>query len=299
MRILFVSSTRIGDAVITTGILDHLIRQHPQARVTVVCGPAAAGVYSRLPGLERIVLLEKMTYDRHWLLLWRRVVGTRWDLVVDLRGSGLSYLLRAKRRVISRRLPGRKFQQLGALLGLDPAPLPVVFTAAEDEAKAAALLPAGRPVIALGPTANWAPKVWAPERFAALYHQLAAGPLPAAAAVVLGGPGEAERKLAEPLLALLPDAIDLCGKLSLPETAAVIRRSRIFIGNDSGLMHLAAATGIPTVGLCGTTIDRAEEMVPAGLHADWALASSQSMEALPVATALAVAERLLKEAEAG
>ena len=145
MRILFVTSTRIGDAVITTGILNHLIQQHPDCRVTVVCGRVAEGVFSRMPNLERILLIDKLSFDRHWLELWRRVVGRWWDLVVDLRGSALAYCIAARRRVVSRRLPGRKYEQLGALLRIVPPPLPVVWTSAADRARAAALLPSGRP----------------------------------------------------------------------------------------------------------------------------------------------------------
>ena len=71
--------------------------------------------------------------------------------------------------------------------------------------------------------------------------------------VVLGGSGASEREMAAPLLAALPEAIDLVGALSLPEAAAVLQQAALFLGNDSGLMHLAAAAGAPTVGLFGPT----------------------------------------------
>ena len=65
MRILFVSSTRVGDAVLSTGLLDHLIDTHPGARITVACGPAAADLFRAVPGLERIIALEKMVGSLH------------------------------------------------------------------------------------------------------------------------------------------------------------------------------------------------------------------------------------------
>jgi ADP-heptose:LPS heptosyltransferase len=286
MRILFITSTRIGDAVITCGVLDHLIRTHPQARITVVCGRVAGGLFVRMPNLDRLILLDKQRFDLHWLALWRQVVTTAWDLVVDLRGSATAYLLAARRRVVSRRLPGRKFEQLGALLGIAPPPLPVVWTAPEDRARAAALLPEGT-AIALGPTANWPPKIWPADRFAALFRRLREARLPGAVPVVLGGPGPGERALAAPLLAALPEAIDLCGRLTLAEAAACIQRCALYIGNDSGLMHLAAATGTATLGLCGTTRNRAAEMAPAGHRAAWALAGGPDMRDLTVDQAFA------------
>ena len=51
----------------------------------------------------------------HWLSLWLRVVVTRWDLVVDLRGSGLAYFVAARRRAVRRRVPGRMFEQYAAV----------------------------------------------------------------------------------------------------------------------------------------------------------------------------------------
>ena len=287
MRILFISSNRIGDAVITCGVLDHLIRTYPACRITVVCGPVAVGVFARMPNRERTIVMEKMTYDQHWLKLWSQVVGTAWDLVVDLRGSAMGFLVWTRRRAVRRRVPGRMFEQYAHVLGISPAPLPVVWTAAEDRARAAALLPDGRPYVGLGATANWGPKVWPAERFAALFQVLASGALPGAVPVVFAGPGAAERAMAAPLLAALPGAIDLCGVLSIAEAASCIQRCAVYFGNDSGLMHLAAAAEVPTVGLCGTTMDRAEEMAPAGRFARWAIATAPRMAELSVATALA------------
>jgi ADP-heptose:LPS heptosyltransferase len=174
------------------------------------------------------------------------------------------------------------FEQHAAMLGIAPAPMPVVWTTPADRARAVSLLPCGRPVIGLGATANWAPKVWPPDRFAELFRRLAAESLPQAVPAVFAGPGAAERAMAAPLLAALPEAIDLVGQLTIPEAAAAIQRCRLYIGNDSGLMHLAAACGTPTIGLCGTTLDRADEMAPAGLHAAWARSDRPTMEALSV-----------------
>ena len=106
--------------------------------------------------------------------------------------------------------------------------------------------------------------------------------LPGAIPAVFAGPGPVEREMAAPVLALMPDAIDLRGTLTVSEVAAVIERCALYVGNDSGLMHLAAATGAPTVGLCGTTRDRAAEMAPAGRRAVWAEANDANMAALSV-----------------
>jgi ADP-heptose:LPS heptosyltransferase len=295
MRILFVTSNRLGDAVLSTGLLDHLIRSHPDARITVACGPVAEGIFARMPNRERTIVLDKLPYRLHWLPLWIGAVGTVWDLVVDIRGSTIAWMVPTRRRAVMRRRPGHKIAQLAAVLGLDPTPLPVAWTAPEDQARARALLPADRPLIGLGPTANWPPKVWRTERFAALFRALSNGPLPGALPVVLAGPGEAEREMAEPLLAALPDAIDLVGRLSLPEVTACLSRCALFVGNDSGLMHLAAAAGAPTLGLFGPT--PVHEYAPSGPRAAAAASGSGRMHDLSVEAAMAAAAPLITAVE--
>jgi heptosyltransferase-3 len=290
-RILFVTSSRIGDAVLSTGLLDHLLRSHPDARFTVVCGPAAEGVFVRMPGLERLISMEKRPWGRHWLPLWLEATCTVWDLVVDIRGSALGWLVPTRARAKMRRVPGHKTVQLAAVLGVRPPPMPVAWTAPEDRARAAALLGRG-PLIAVGPTANSRGKIWPAERFVALFRALQAAAMPGARPVVLAGPGAAERAMAAPVLAALPEAVDLCGALSLPEAAAVLARCDLFVGNDSGLMHLAAAAGTPTLGLFGPT--PADEYGPAGRRTAVARARTGSMHTLDVADALAAALELVE-----
>jgi ADP-heptose:LPS heptosyltransferase len=186
--------------------------------------------------------------------------------------------------------------QLAAMLGLSPPPLPVVWIGDADRARALALLPADdAKLLVLGPTANWAGKVWPAERFIALTQALLAGPLAGARVAVLAGPGAVERAMAAPVLAALPGAVDLTGMLSLSEAAACLERAALFVGNDSGLMHLAAAAGAPTLGLFGPT--PAAEYAPAGRCAAAVLASGAEMRLLGVEAALGAVLALLRRAQ--
>lgn len=300
-RILFITATRIGDAVLSTGLLDHLLRTRPGARFTIACGPAAEGVFARMPRRDRTIILVKRGLARHWRDLWLATVATRWDLVVDLRASALAWTLAARARAVARggRLPGHRLAHLGTVLGLAPAPAPVAWWGQADADRAVAALPAEGVWIGLGPTANWAPKAWAPERFAALFDRLVAadGPLPGARAALFGGAGAAEAALAAPLAAALGDrAIDLVGRLTLPEAAAALARCALFVGNDSGLMHLAAAAGTPTLGLFGPS--RVDEYGPVGARVAAAVAPGSpdphSMPHLGVDAAFAAARDLLR-----
>ncbi len=290
MRVLFVTSNRVGDAVLSTGLLDHLIRGHPDIRITIACGPAAEGVFARMPNRERTITMEKRPYGRHWLPLWAATVGTIWDLVVDIRASAISYLVPTRRRAVMRKRPGHKTVQLAAILDVIPPPLPVAWTSQADRDRAAGWLPPGGLIVALGPTANWDGKIWPADRFVGLFHHLAST-RPDARAVVLAGPGAKERVLAENVLRLLPDAIDLAGGLELPEAAACLARADLFVGNDSGLMHLAAASGAPTLGLFGPT--PAGEYAPAGRRTAVACSPNARMGDLTLDAVARAAETLL------
>jgi ADP-heptose:LPS heptosyltransferase len=296
MRILFVTANRLGDVVLSTGLLDHLIRTYPAARFTVACGPVPAGVFQRMPNLERIIVIEKQPFGSHWLTLWAETVRHWWDLVVDIRGSAIAWLVPTRHRAVMRpsamRLStGPKTVQLAQVLGLAEAPTPVVWFSPEDNARATSLLPPGRPVIALAPTANWAPKVWPAERFVALFQRLATGYVPGAVPAVIAGPGETESAMAQPLLQALPDAIDLVGRLSLPEIAAFLSHAALFVGNDSGLMHLSAAAGAPTLGLFGPT--NAAEYGPAGARSIALTGTAAQMASISVDAAVKAACRLV------
>lgn len=255
MKILFVTATRIGDAVLSTGALGWLVETYPQARFTIACGPLAAPLFEAVPRCERVIVLRKRALGLHWLLLWAASVRQAWSLVVDLRGGALGYLVLTRRRVMhfGRQESQHRVVELGQLLGLRQPPAPRIWTAAHHDKAAEELIPSGRPVLALGPAANWVAKTWPPERFAELARRLTApsGPLAGARIAVLGGPGD--RRTAEPVLKAIAEAqrIDLIDKVDLLTAAACLRRATVYVGNDSGLMHLAAAVGVPTVGLFG------------------------------------------------
>lgn len=266
MRILFITSTRVGDAILSTGLLDHLIGRHPGARVTVACGPAAAPLFEAVPGLERIIVLRKMVCSLHWPGLWAATSGRVWDALVDLRGSPMSYVLAARRRWrIGRARPTEhRVQQLARVLGLegDPPP-PRLWINGEHEEEARRLIPDGPPVLAVGPTANWRAKTWPAENFTRLLDRLTSpsGILPGGRIAIFGR--DDERPSALGLIDSIPGdrRIDLVGRIGLPAISACLRRSAFYVGNDSGLMHLAAASGVPTLGLFGPS--------PAYRYAPW------------------------------
>ncbi len=260
MKILFITANRLGDAVLSTGVLSWLASRHPQASITIVCGPHAAGLFRAAPGRERLIVLRKERGNLHWLRLWKECAATRWDIIVDLRNSVVSRLLRARVRACRGAGSGlhkvaENARVLQRLLAPDePAPCPAPTLWIDEDARKAAdrLLPSAAPLLALGPAANWACKQWPADRFGELARRLTAPDGPLAEASVMVFAQEHERASLAPLLNAIPQErlIEIIGQ-PLPTVAACLARAAFFAGNDSGLMHMAAAAGVPTLGLFG------------------------------------------------
>ena len=104
--ILYISSSRIGDAVLASGLIKRLYDEIPNARFTVVAGPLSAPLFADIPNLAQIIVMEKTKGAGHWFWLWGKVRGRQWGLIVDRRGSSIARFLRAKRRAIHRALAG-------------------------------------------------------------------------------------------------------------------------------------------------------------------------------------------------
>lgn len=267
-NILFITATRLGDAVLSTGVLAALLEKHPNASVTVVCGTVPAPLFRAVPRLRQCIALRKKPYAMHWVDMWRQVAGTWWDLVVDLRRSAASCLLMTPRHrsIPADRAGEHKLEQYARTLNLSPPPAPRIWLDDAARASAAAYLPPGRRYIGIGPTANWAGKIWPADRFLQVMQTLMqpgeifAGCTP----VIFGAVGE-EAQAAPLFQSLGNTAVDLVGKLDVLASAAALAQCECFIGNDSGLMHMAGAVGIRTLGLFGPS--HPEVYAPRGPHA--------------------------------
>ncbi len=265
--ILFITATRIGDAVLSSGLIRRLHDEIPNARFTIAAGPLAAPLFADTPGLDRVIVMEKRKWGGHWLSLWNQARHRRWGLIVDLRGSATARFLRRERRAIHRKMGGEpvhKVIEAARVLTVDDdPPAPFLYASEDTEGRADELMAGAGPILAMGPAANWVGKTWPIERFARTAIELLGrdGPLADGRLAIFGGPGDV--RYVEELRKSLPRerVIDLTGQIDLLTAYACLKRARLFIGNDSGLMHLAAAAGTPTLGLFGPSDDR--------LYAPW------------------------------
>lgn len=258
MSILFITSTRIGDAILSTGILSWLHEQYPEDGITIACGGPASKVFGEVPNLETLHIIKKQPNHGHWWKLWRAMAPRRWRVVVDLRRSAMPWLLLAgKRYSVPKDRTGRHRVELNASMFGIPPQDPRIWTAPQHRETAEKLLAGAKAPVALAVGANWAGKTWPADRFAALADGIrqmqAFGP--DTEIVLVGGPDEREAGAT-----LLQNqgkhrVIDAFG-LDILSTHELLKKCRLMVANDSAMMHLAAASGIPTIGLFGPTKDQ-------------------------------------------
>ncbi len=260
--VLFIAPSRIGDAVLASGLIASLVERVPAARFTIVGSELTAPLFAETPRLDRLIVLEKRPMGAHWLSLWAKARGRHWGLIVDTRGSSLSGFLSRSRRAVHAKGGGgeHKVVEAARMLNLErEPPAPHLYTSAAIEARAARLTAGSGPILAIAPAANWVGKTWPAERFALVARRLlgAGGALAGGRLMVLGG--WRDRAAADPVKAAVASArqIDLVGAEDLLVCFAALKRARLYIGPDSGLMHLAAAAGAPTLGLFGPSDETA------------------------------------------
>src|SRR5277367_3211264 len=138
--ILFITASRIGDAVLSSGLVRALTEEVEGARFTIAASALTAPLFAEVPGLARTVIIEKRPFGRHWLDLWNDARRQRWGLVVDTRGSGLARFLRARRRATHKGggPAAHKVVEAARLLKLDgEPPAPFLYTSPETEARGA------------------------------------------------------------------------------------------------------------------------------------------------------------------
>lgn len=267
-QILFITSTRIGDAILSTGLLNYFWESEPEAEFTIVCGPLAQDLFTAIPRVQAIHVLKKQAYKQHWFKLLNAVMTKRWDRVIDLRSSLVSWLCWTRHRhVLQSNKKLHRVVHIGSLLAKTQKhhhqpqtfpPAPRLWIGGDSQAEALSFLPNNhsdnRSIISICTSANWSPKIWPEDNFIALIKCLTApnGPFPNSYILLHGALNENE-KIQKIKIRLPHDQVISFVGCTLQVAAAALQKSVLYIGNDSGLTHLAAAAGTPTVSIFGPT----------------------------------------------
>ena len=259
MKVLFITSTRIGDAVLSTSILNYLKNRFPHCSLYIATGKTAASLFKNFNNIKKIFILEKKFFKIHWLELWSRIFFNKWDIVIDLRGSIISYFLFNKKKYVYKSINKNihRLDELAILMETKHLPLPLIPVLKKDMKRISKDFLKLKNSIAIGASANWPAKIWPSKNFVKLIHMvLKEKQFGKKKSIVFFGSSKDLKNIKKITKHLKKIKVkNLCGKLNLIEVAAHLKKCKIFIGNDSGLMHIASASGIPTLGLFGPSLE--------------------------------------------
>ena len=91
MKILFIGNTRLGDAILSTSILNFY--SGSDIKITVVCSPLTENIYNNFSNVKNIIAVNKKKRGKHWLEVYSLLESVCWDLVIDLRNSLITRLI--------------------------------------------------------------------------------------------------------------------------------------------------------------------------------------------------------------
>ena len=255
MKILFICSNLIGDTILSSGVINHFINQNKQAKLTFVVGPTAAPLLKNYHNTENLIIFEKRRFNLHWFDILQKTYSTKWDIVVDFRSSAISYLLRKNKKYIFKKNHNtHHIEQLKLSFGFNCSNL-FIPTSYDEKNIANYDLDSSFKHIVIFPGGNWLPKIWSAENFN-LTMKLLLKKYDKIKFILVGSFKE-KNKFYDKLTKNINEnlIIDLFG-YSLTLTSAYMKKSDIFIGNDSGLMHMAVANKIRVICLFGPTDDK-------------------------------------------
>ena len=256
MEILFITLSNIGDAIMTTPTLERLHQIYPDAVIDLVCDARSQILFEYCPYRGEIFLKQKKAGKKGLFKLIRKLRKNRYDLIVDLRTDGLAYLLKGKKRLTKwNRKPYGPHAVEDLISIIDPInpersiPATTVWLDKAHLKEAELLLDQfyEKKLMAVGPGANWEPKIWKAENFATVANDIK----DIIDGVVLVG-GLSDQRYSEAVIEKLQiEYLDFTAKTDLLTAAAILGKCRLFLGNDSGLGHLASAVGTPTITVFG------------------------------------------------
>lgn len=290
--ICVIQPNALGDTLMVTPLLRALVDAVGPGRVDVVVAARSAELLQNFPGLGRLIAIQGHLRWRElgsiveFARAVRELRARRYDVIIDLsrvlQFAWMTFLAAPRRSIgvrVERQMGSWSVERLEYLytdevtvqpgqhmirehlallhpLGIRDTSDRMIFLPTESEVQAAQRwlndhgLVQCRPYVVIHPSGKWPPKRWHQERFRQLTQRLQS----LSVSIVLAGDAQ-DRSLLTGIASGNEAAIAiLAGDLSLGAVGALIKDARLFIGNDSALMHIASAVGTPLIALFGPTV---------------------------------------------
>ncbi|MCB9800513.1 MAG: glycosyltransferase family 9 protein [Candidatus Omnitrophica bacterium] len=259
--ILFISLSNIGDAILTTPALMALVHQFPDARLTVVSGPRARGVFEQSRFVHKLIVYDKKKSLHDKLAFIFELRKQKYDLVIDLRNSAIPFMVSASKRspvvrnFSQTNMRERHLEVLG-MTGLDTGCHTGFdfFHEADRVSVLEKLSAAGVTLsngwILIAPVAASGLKTWPLQGFSKVIENL----LKNFPQTILIAGDHRERELSKSLVEMNPARIvQIGGMTSLRELAFLVSKAGLLLSNDSAVMHMGFELDVPVVAVFGPT----------------------------------------------
>lgn len=283
-NILIIKLSAIGDVIHALPVASALKKDNPAAKITWIVEKPAYDLLTNNPNIDEVIIFDKKRYKsfsgilKNGYGLARELRSRKFDLALDLQGlfksGAISLLSGAEKKLvycnarelshlISKKVNGEyseghvvdRYLDVVRYLGVNIAKPHFEVNVIDLEANKAMAIAAKsgldttKEYVVLAPGTNWPNKCWPTNNYAVIADMLFdKGLIP----VVIGGPKD--RTLYEEIAAKTQiPPVDFIGKTNLKELAYIIKMSKVFIGGDTGPMHLAAAVNTPVIALFGPT----------------------------------------------
>ncbi len=276
--ILIIKLRYIGDVILSLPVLKMLREHYPAARLICLVNPGTQDVLTFNPHVDEVLVMARGSFREQFQFLLE-LRSHHFDCVIDLtdgdRSAFLSWFSGAPRRIgfnrehrwrgmlysdcIDGELEDDRhmiFQHAQALrpLGVTSLSFDPIIDVSEEysitvQTKLETLRLFHQPWVMIHTTARYWFKAWPIERFAILINKLQNKGIP----IVLVGHAADQKEASFLQEQAKGPLISLVGETSLLELPGFMKNASLFVGNDTGLMHMAAAVGCPVVALFGPT----------------------------------------------
>ncbi|MCX5710356.1 MAG: lipopolysaccharide heptosyltransferase II [Candidatus Omnitrophica bacterium] len=264
-KILFITLSNIGDAILTLPALDSLMLEYPAADIYVMCAERPKELFENNPRIKKVIIFDKHAGIKSNIKLFNSLRKERFDLVVDLRNTFFGAALPARYRTspllsMPKSISHMKDKHLWKIKNQKAeikykAEAKSLYISPKDEERIGKILKENNiahndAFIVIAPGARSSIKRWPKEKFAQLASLLGKDFGSKIALVGDKADVEASRYIKE---ASGLDILDLTGKTTLMELAALIKKSRLLVTNDSAILHLASYLNVPVLAVFGPT----------------------------------------------
>ncbi len=280
-RILVIKLDHLGDVLLSTPVFSNLRQAYPNAELHALTGAWSRVVLEKHPNVSKVLEYNSPAFCRtgeptslkQTFQLYRELHRQKYDLLVELRGDwrtvGFALLRMTPKRLnraalqVANKLGFPQFtgthettRNLDVLhkAGIPTSIQTTTFSITTEDQKWASdflstlQIDGERPLIAIHPGSPIPIKRWMPERYAELADWLIAQKR---AEILFVGVKDEIPIITEIRALMRAESNNIAGKTTLTQLASILLKCNVFIGNDSGPMHLAAAVDTQTIGLYG------------------------------------------------